>query len=73
MRIQRFKGLGEMMPGELWSTTMDPSKRILKQVTIEDAVEADTIFSLLMGDNVENRRGFIRAHAESVDLDQIDF
>ena len=67
--IQRYKGLGEMNAGELWSTTMDPSKRLLKQITIEDAAEADHVFNMLMGDEVPPRKKFITTHAKSANLD----
>lgn len=67
--IQRYKGLGEMNSDELWDTTMDPSKRILKQVSIEDASEADKVFDMLMGDDVPARKSFIQSNAKMANLD----
>ncbi len=67
--VQRYKGLGEMNSEELWETTMDPARRILKQVTIEDAQEADMVFDMLMGTDVPARKSFIQSHAKEATLD----
>jgi DNA gyrase subunit B len=70
--IQRFKGLGEMMPQQLWDTTMNPATRTLKQITIEDAAEADRIFTILMGDRVAPRREFIETYGSKLDMSDLD-
>ncbi|MFQ5541008.1 MAG: DNA topoisomerase subunit B [Candidatus Paceibacteria bacterium] len=67
--LQRYKGLGEMNPEELWETTMDPARRVLKQVAIEDAQEADRVFDVLMGTDVPARKSFIQSNAKTANLD----
>jgi len=68
-RIQRYKGLGEMNAEELWETTMNPEHRILKQVTIDDAQDADRVFDILMGKDVAARKSFIQANAQNATID----
>ena len=69
VRIQRYKGLGEMNADELWETTMNPEHRVLKQVTIVDAIDADRVFDILMGTDVSSRKSFIQSNAHMANLD----
>jgi DNA gyrase subunit B len=69
VHVQRYKGLGEMNADELWETTMDPARRILKQVNIEDAQDADKVFDMLMGTDVPSRKSFIQSNAHKATID----
>jgi DNA gyrase subunit B len=73
VNVQRFKGLGEMMPEQLWNTTMNPANRILKRVKAMDAIKADRTFSVLMGDKVFARKKFIQIHANKMKTENIDY
>lgn len=72
-QLQRFKGLGEMMPTQLWQTTMDPHFRKLKKINIDDAAAADRLLTVLMGDNVVVRKDFINTHSNRFSLEDLDF
>ncbi len=69
MNVQRYKGLGEMNADELWETTMDPMRRTLKKITVEDAAEADAVFDMLMGTDVPARKSFIQSNAKKAEID----
>ncbi len=70
--VQRFKGLGEMMPEQLWSTTLNPASRLLRRLTVNDAAEASQVLSVLMGDKVAPRRAMIDAAGARFSLEQLD-
>jgi DNA gyrase subunit B len=70
--LQRYKGLGEMDAEQLWDTTMNPENRVLIQVRVEDAENADAIFTKLMGDQVDLRKSFIQGRAKSLSLEELD-
>ena len=71
--IQRFKGLGEMMPDQLWATTMDPTERKMQRVDVNDAAKADKIISLLMGDSVAERKEYIVTNSANLNAEDLDF
>nr|GMC64976.1 DNA gyrase subunit B, chloroplastic/mitochondrial [Ipomoea batatas] len=70
--IQRFKGLGEMMPAQLWETTLNPKTRLLKQLVVEDAAQANFVFSSLMGRRVDDRKELIKHSASKINFDKLD-